>query len=68
MMNPADKQSGWTKRLELGLLKNVQPPLLLELTDTAHTPALLAPPAKLTINADAPDVALSPRIAGGFLY
>jgi hypothetical protein len=64
VMNAADKQHGWNWTY----WKNVQRPLLVELTDAEHAPALVAPVAGLAINADAADIALSPREAGGFLY
>jgi hypothetical protein len=63
-MNTADKRSGWNWTY----WKNVQLPLLMELTDTAHAPALVAPLAPFTIKANAGDIALSPRATGRFLY
>ena len=63
-MNAADKRRGWNWTY----WKNVQRPLLAELSDAAHTPALVAPLATFRITANAADVALSPRVAGGFLY
>ena len=64
VMNAADRQSGWNWTY----WKNVQRPLLVELTDVEHAPALVAPLAAQTIKANAGDIALSPRAAGGFLY
>lgn len=64
VMNAADKASGWNWTY----WKNVQRPLLVELTDPEHTPALLAPAAQLRIEANALDITLSPREAPGFLY
>jgi hypothetical protein len=63
-MNSADRRAGWNWTY----WKNVQRPLLLELTDPEHAPALVAPIAKLPIEANAADVALSPRVSGRFLY
>jgi hypothetical protein len=63
-MNAADKRRGWNWTY----WKNVQRPLLVELSDAAHARALVAPLGPLTIKASASDVALSPRVAGGFLY
>ncbi len=64
VMSPADRQLGWNWTY----WRNVQRPLLVELTDAAHTPALVAPVAPLGIRASATDVAFSSREAGGFLY
>jgi hypothetical protein len=64
VMSPADKQSGWNWTY----WKNVQRPLLVELTDAEHVPALLAPVSALPIKANAADIALSSREGGGFLY
>ncbi len=64
VMNPADKRSGWNWTY----WKNVQRPLLVELTDVEHAAALTAPVAGLTIKASAGDIALSPRAAGRLLY
>ena len=64
VMNAADKRSGWNWTY----WRDVQRPLLVELTNTAHAPALVAPLAPFTIKANAADIALSARVAGGFLY
>ncbi len=64
VMGPADKLSGWNWTY----WQDVQRPLLLELTDAEHAPALIAPVAGITIKANAADIALSAREAGGFLY
>jgi hypothetical protein len=64
VMRPADRARGWN----WAHWKNVQRPLLVELSDAEHAPALTAPLAKLTIKANASDIALSARIAGHFLY
>jgi hypothetical protein len=64
VLNAADRQRGWNWTY----WDQVQRPLLLELTDAAHTPALLAPIASHPIAANAGDVAVSAREAGGFLY
>ena len=63
-MNAADRERGWNWTY----WDRVQRPLLAELTDAAHTAALLAPPAPHPVSASARDVALSTRRAGGFLY
>ena len=63
-MNAADRARGWNWTY----WDNVQRPLLQELSDADHRRALLAPPARLTITANAPDIALSARSAAGLLY
>jgi hypothetical protein len=48
---------------------SVQRPLLGELTEADHARALTAPIAtNIAINTDTDDMALSPRVANGFLY
>lgn len=64
VMSPADRARGWNWTYWAA----VQRPLLAELSDPAHAPALTAPLAPVTIKAGAPDIALSAREAGGFLY
>jgi hypothetical protein len=64
VMNAADQRSGWNWTY----WRDVQRPLLVELTDADHNPALLAPVSTLKITASAADIAISPREAGGFLY
>jgi hypothetical protein len=64
VMNAADRQRGWNWTY----WAHVQRPLLVELTDAAHTQALLAPLAARQIKASAPDIALSAREDGGFFY
>ncbi len=64
VMNPADRRRGWNWTY----WQHVQRPLLLELSDPAHTQALLAPRAPQTVNASAPDIALSARRTGHDLY
>jgi hypothetical protein len=64
VMSPADRQSGWNWTY----WKQVQRPLLEELSDAAHAPALVAPVAGHPVKASAADIALSVREAGGFLY
>jgi hypothetical protein len=64
VMNPADRARGWNWTY----WEHVQRPLLVELTDPAHTAALTAPLTALTIRANAPDIALSAREAHGALY
>lgn len=63
-MNAADRASGWNWTY----WRDVQRPLLEELSDPVHVPALTAPLAQVAITANAADIALSPREAGGFLY
>ena len=64
VMSPADRERGWNWTY----WANVQRPLLEELTDADHAPALTAPDAAVAIKADAADVALRARTTGGFLY
>ncbi len=64
VMTAVDKASGWNWTY----WKEVQRPLLVELTDAEHAPALVAPVAGVAIKANAADIALSPREADGFLY
>jgi hypothetical protein len=64
VMNQADRQRGWNWTY----WQHVQRPLLQELSDPAHTAALLAPLATQTIKASAPDIALSVRRADLDLY
>ena len=63
-MSAADKSRGWNWTY----WKQVQRPLLTELTDTAHAPALVAPLARFTITANPADIALTARVTGGYLY
>jgi hypothetical protein len=63
-MSTPDRRRGWNWTY----WQHVQRPLLVELTDAAHTAALLAPIAAGTIRASAADIALSTREEGGFLY
>jgi hypothetical protein len=63
-MSTADKQRGWNWTY----WKNVQRPLLMELSDAEHAPALVAPLAPTPVKANASDIALSARVADGFLY
>ncbi len=64
VMNEADRQRGWNWTY----WEHVQRPLLIELTDAAHRAALLAPLAPHPVTASPPDIAVSTRQAGGFLY
>jgi hypothetical protein len=64
VLTPADRERGWNWTY----WRRVQRPLLVELTDAAHTAALVAPLAPLRVRASAPDVALSVRRAGGLVY
>jgi hypothetical protein len=63
-LSGADRTAGWNWTY----WKNVQRPLVVELTDADHTAALVAPLAPFVIKANAPDIALSAREAGGFVY
>ena len=63
-MNPQDRARGWNWTY----WQHVQKPLLAELTDAAHRPALTAPLAAQQVKANAADIAVSTRAAGGFLY
>jgi hypothetical protein len=63
-MNPADRASGWNWTY----WRHVQRPLLEELSDPDHLPALTAPVAQIAITANAADITLSARETGGFLY
>lgn len=64
VMNAADRRLGWNWTY----WRDVQLPLLEELTDAAHTAALLAPDAVHPIGADEADVALSARATARELY
>ena len=64
LMRPADVQTGWNWTFWERVLK----PLVSELSSTAIAPALVAPAATLTITANAADIDLATRQAGGFLY
>ena len=64
VMNAADRARGWNWTY----WQHVLQPLLQELTDAAHEPALVAPLSSRVIRASAADVALSARESGGFLY
>ena len=64
VMSSADRQRGWNWTY----WEHVQRPLLLELSGAAHNSALLAPLSTRAVRANAPDIALSPREAGGLLY
>lgn len=63
-MNAADRRRGWNWTY----WEHVQRPLLLELSGPAHTQALLAPVAAVRVHASAPDIAVSARETGGFVY
>jgi hypothetical protein len=64
VMSAADRKRGWNWTY----WKNVQLPLLQELTDAEHTAALTAPLASLAIEANASDIALSARETAQFVY
>jgi hypothetical protein len=64
VMNAADRARGWNWTY----WQRVLHPLLQELTDAAHSPALTAPVSSHVIRASAADVRVSAREAGGFLY
>ena len=63
-MNPADAENGWNWTFWHTVLKHV----VQELNSTAVGPALVAPPANATVQADAADVELVARQADGFFY
>ena len=63
-MNAADRQRGWNWTFWGRVLR----PLLEELTDAPHTAALVAPLSAHRVTANAADVAVSAREAGGSLY
>jgi hypothetical protein len=63
-MSPADAEAGWNWTFWHQVLKHV----VQELNSTAVGPALVAPPAAVTVQADAADVRLVAREADGFLY
>jgi hypothetical protein len=63
-MNPTDAESGWNWTFWHTVLKHV----VQELSSTAVGPALVAPPATVSVTSDANDVQLVARQAGGFLY
>jgi hypothetical protein len=62
-MNPADRRRGWNWTY----WERVQRPLLVELSDQAHTAALLAPSSAARVGANARDVAVSAREHSGAL-
>ncbi len=64
VMNAADRQHGWNWTY----WKNVQRPLLEELSGADHAPALTAPISAHAIKTTAARIGLSAREAGGFLY
>lgn len=64
VMNQADRARGWNWTH----WRHVQRPLLTELTDPDHTRALLAPAPNLALEANAADIAISPRSQDGYLY
>jgi hypothetical protein len=61
VMTPADRELGWN-------WDRVQRPLVVELTDAAHTRALTAPLDRNQVRSSDSDVAVSTREAGGTLY
>jgi hypothetical protein len=63
-LNPADAESGWNWTFWHTVLKHV----VRELNSTAVGPALVAPPAPLTVTTNATDVKVLARQSGGFLY
>ena len=63
-LSGADKAAGWNWTY----WKNVQRPVVVELTDVDHKAVLVAPIAPFTVKANAPDIALSTREADGFVY
>ena len=63
-MTAADRRLGWNWTY----WRHVQRPLLVELSDAAHTKALLAPKSAVRVQASAPDVAVSVRERAGVLW
>jgi hypothetical protein len=63
-MTAADRRLGWNWTYWQRVLR----PLLQELTDAAHNPALTAPDSAHKLTASAADVAVSARDAGSHLY
>jgi hypothetical protein len=64
VMNAADQEHGWNWTY----WKNVQRPLVEELTAADHAPALTAPLSSHAITTTAAHLGVSAREAGGFLY
>jgi hypothetical protein len=64
VMRPADAHSGWNWTFWETVLR----PVVAELTSTAVAPALVARASARKVTADAADVAVATRDAGGFLY
>ena len=64
VMNPDDAKSGWNWTLWRTVVK----PVVQELSSDSVGPALVAPPAPVSVKANAADVQLIARQAGGFLY
>jgi hypothetical protein len=64
VMSAADRQRGWNWTF----WRKVLQPLVQELTDAPHMAALTAPVSGRAIKANASDIALSAREAGGYLY
>jgi hypothetical protein len=64
VMSPEDATAGWNWTFWHTVLK----PVLQELNSDSVGPALVAPPASATVKANAADVRLVARQAGGFLY
>jgi hypothetical protein len=63
-MSPSDRRLGWNWTYWRRVLR----PLLQELTDAAHGPALTAPVSAHKVAASAADVVVSARGAGQFFY
>jgi hypothetical protein len=64
VMSPEDAASGWNWTFWRTVLK----PVVQELSSDSVGPALVAAPAPFTVKANAADVRLVARQAGGFLY
>jgi hypothetical protein len=64
VMSPEDAKSGWNWTFWRTVLK----PVVQELNSDSVGPALIAPPAPVTVRANAADVRLVARQARGFLY
>jgi len=64
VMTPADRDLGWNWTY----WTRVQRPLLVELTDDAHTRALTAAPCRHRIRSSHAEIGVGAREAGGMLY
>jgi hypothetical protein len=64
VMSPQDAAAGWNWTFWHRVLK----PVVMELNSDSVGPALVAPPAPVNVKANADDIRLVARQAGGFLY